>query len=120
MNTENGRAFEAKLAKSFRATGWHVEETPSSGDFGVDLIITKEDQRVAVQAKHHRKPVTGKAVDAVYGGKDYYVCQRAILIAPGGVTDLARVKADKIGVGIWGKQELAGLYQDAAGALAMK
>jgi hypothetical protein len=110
---EKGLAFEAELSRLFRAAGWEVEETPLSGDNGVDLIVRYRSRRYAIQAKDHRSRVGPGVVDAVYSGRDFHECDTAIIIAPGGVTDQARAKAAKLGVLIWGTTDIVRLHTAA-------
>lgn len=117
---EKGLAFEAELIRLFRAAGWQVEETPLSGDQGVDLIVRYSSRRYAIQAKDHQRKVGPDAVDAVYSGKACYECDAAILIAPGGVTDQARAKAAKLKVLLWVDTDLQRLRKAAQGALLTK
>ena len=46
--------FEDFIAKLFRAKGYDARKTSNSGDFGVDVITEKNDERVVVQAKRHK------------------------------------------------------------------
>lgn len=52
-----GTAFEEYLGSIFGDLGYAVDLTPASGDFGADLILSKDGNRIAVQAKQYAKPV---------------------------------------------------------------
>ena len=45
--------FEEYLAGLFRKQGFKVELTPSTSDYGADLVLMKDGQRIAVQAKRY-------------------------------------------------------------------
>ncbi|EOV2482606.1 restriction endonuclease [Enterococcus hirae] len=72
-----GEHFEQFLAAAFRLAGYGVEITKKSyvkahrkyvGDGGVDLILTKEKKRIAVQAKSNR--LNAKPTPTLIGRKD--------------------------------------------------
>jgi hypothetical protein len=46
-----GMEFEEYLAGLFRKQGFKVELTPCTGDYGADLLLIKDGNRIAVQAK---------------------------------------------------------------------
>ena len=53
----SGYEFEKEIAKLYKKLGYGVTVTPKSGDGGVDIILVKDSERIAVQCKHHAKPV---------------------------------------------------------------
>lgn len=63
----NGFEFENEIAKLYRKQGYDAQVTSKTGDGGVDIIITKGTQRIAVQCKHHAKPVGPNDVRALQG-----------------------------------------------------
>ena len=56
--------------------GWHVTATAATGDQGADIIASKAERRVIIQAKRYRGAVGNKAVQEVvrailfYGGTE--------------------------------------------------
>ena len=46
-----GRDFEIFIAEFFEKRGYEVELTPSSGDYGIDVIIKSEFSKVGIQTK---------------------------------------------------------------------
>jgi len=90
----DGHEFENYLAILFNNLGYYAELTPGSGDYGADLILTKDGVRIAVQAKRSSKKVTLRAVQEVIGAKRYYKCDEAWVVTNNFYTnsaiDLAR------------------------------
>jgi hypothetical protein len=43
----SGTEFEDYLAELFRSHGYQIETTPVTGDYGADLILDKDRQRIA-------------------------------------------------------------------------
>ncbi|MCY0900224.1 MAG: restriction endonuclease [Firmicutes bacterium] len=62
----SGVAFERRLAVLFQDRGYYVETTPTTGDYGADLILTNGSERIIVQAKRYSQTVGVKAVQEVY------------------------------------------------------
>ena len=58
----SGPEFERFMADLLRQKGYEVEETPLSGDQGVDLVLPDLDgKRVVIQLKRWTGPVGNKA-----------------------------------------------------------
>ncbi len=72
--------FEMFLAKVLSAHGYEVEQTGRSGDQGVDLIVTRNGRRVAVQAKGYSGSVGNAAVQEAYAGMAHYRCDACAVV----------------------------------------
>lgn len=83
-----GYAFELKTKKLFDFIDYQVEETPTSGDYGVDLIATdkKTKERIAVQCKDFSAEVGVGAIQEVVSGMAYYKCSKSVVVASKGFT----------------------------------
>lgn len=62
IDTMDGFLFEKYLGHLFRSQGYDVIVTKPSGDFGADLVIKKNGQKIVVQAKRYSSNVGIKAV----------------------------------------------------------
>ena len=89
LNNQKGIAFENHCMKILISRGWRVEETPKSGDQGIDLIASIEKYRLCIQCKDHKKPIGNKAVQEVSAGKKYWNGTHAILVSQSGYTKSA-------------------------------
>ena len=89
LNNQKGIAFENQCMKILISKGWRVEETPKSGDQGIDLIASIEKYRLCIQCKDHKKPIGNKAVQEVSAGKKYWNGTHAILVSQSGYTKSA-------------------------------
>lgn len=105
----SGLEFEEFLAGLFRAQGYAAELTPTSGDYGADLILSKEGQRIAVQAKRYVGSVGVQAVQEALSGQAYYQCHTAWVISTGVFTTNALELAEKSGVRMIGRSDLGNL-----------
>lgn len=90
----SGFDFERYLAELFRSQGYKVQLTPIN-DYGVDLVIVKNGERTAVQAKRYRhKPVRQEAVREAVAGMMRYKCTRSMVVTNSVFTKAARELAD--------------------------
>ena len=109
LDSLSGVEFEEFLAGLFRAQGYVAELTPSTGDYGADLILSKDGKRIAVQAKRYVGSVGVAAVQEALSGMAYYKCQAAWVIATGAFTSNALELAEKSGVKMIGRSEIGNL-----------
>ncbi|MBQ7466676.1 MAG: restriction endonuclease [Clostridia bacterium] len=72
--------FEEWVARLLRIAGYNAKATKRSGDYGVDVLAEKEDEKIAIQVKKFTKPVGIKAVQEVISGMDYYGCYEGWVI----------------------------------------
>jgi len=86
----SGTQFERFVGELYARLGYQCEFTPAGADQGVDLILSKDGQKIAVQAKQWKNPVGNAAVQAVIAGKCYYGCSRGIVITTSTFTKSAR------------------------------
>ena len=104
-----GMEFEEFLAGFFRAQGYAAELTPTSGDYGADLILSKDGRRIAVQAKRYMGSVGVQAVQEALSGQAYYQCHTAWVITTGAFTTNALELAQKSGVKMLGRSDIGNL-----------
>lgn len=94
----SGFDFEHHLQDVFENAGYEVERTPETGDYGVDFIVTINDERWAFQCKKMKAPANTHAVLEVYAGGRYHDCTRFCVASPSGFSYNARKCAAKLGV----------------------
>lgn len=102
----NGWQFEKKLAVLFQQMGYKVEFTPTGRDFGADLILQSNGQRIAVQAKRYSKNVGVRAVQEVVGAMRKYDCEGALVVTNSFFTQPAKELAEFNDVELWSRDEL--------------
>lgn len=110
----SGTEFEEFLAGLFRAQGYAAELTPLSGDYGADLILLKDGQRIAVQAKRYVGSVGVAAVQEALSGQAYYQCDTAWVVTTGAFTTNALELAKKSGVKLIGRSDIGNLMAQHA------
>jgi hypothetical protein len=107
-----GIPFENFLVEVFREWGYLVETTKTSGDQGVDLIVSKEDVRIAIQAKGYVSSTVGNsAVQEAHTGMTYYQCQQCAVITNSTFTAHARDLAARVGCILIDRTRIPGLIE---------
>jgi restriction system protein len=102
----DGILFERYLVSLFERLGYNVEHTPARGDYGADLIITKDNVRTAVQTKRHKHKVDGKAIQQVFTAQKMYRCTKAMVVTNSRYTAPARHLAKTNDVLLWDRDDL--------------
>lgn len=100
--------FEKFMAELFRADGFTVEETGYSGDFGADLILTKDDERTVVQVKRYApgSQVGVNDINQVIGARTYYRADSALVVTTSDFTNPAIALGRSAEVVLWNWQRL--------------
>src|SRR5215212_4205659 len=86
VRSMSGAEFEVFVADLFKALGHKAVVLGGAGDQGVDVIVNRRGERVAVQCKNHKKAEGNKPVQEVYAGARHRGCVEACVIAPAGYT----------------------------------
>ena len=102
----SGTDFENFMANVFDQKGYVVQTTPASGDQGVDLLVTIDDRKVAVQLKRYTAPVGNAAVQAAFAGMFHYKAKEAWVITTSSFTPGAKQLAKSTGVRLIDRREL--------------
>lgn len=95
--------FEDFIAQLFRNNGYEVQQTKYSGDYGVDAIIKKDNESIAVQVKRYASDnkVGVQDVNQVIGGRDFYKCNKARIITTSSFTNQVKKLSESTGVELW-------------------
>ncbi len=104
----SGVDFESFLSQLFIKLGYQTTITPASNDYGVDLIVTKNGETIAIQAKRYSEGnVVGiSAIQEAIGGMNFYKTDKAMVITTSSYTQNAQNLAKESGVIIWDRKEL--------------
>ena len=105
----DGVQYEQFCKKILEDAGWIVEDTPTSGDQGVDLIASIENLRVCIQCKCFTKPVGNKAVQEVAAGMIHWNGTHSVVVGKSGFTKSAQSLAKSTKVILTSDSELENL-----------
>ncbi len=109
----NPYEFEEWIARFLRIAGYNAKATKKSGDYGVDVIAEKENNRIAIQVKKFNKAVGIKAVQEVSAGMDYYnCCEGWVVTTAPYFTQAAKNLANIRNIKLYNKNDLAILLND--------
>lgn len=101
-----GTDLENAAIRLFREKGWSASATATTGDGGIDIVLRSGREEYWCQCKGYAKPVSVSAVREIAG-----VCSQssasAMLIVVNGLTQPARIEAEKYSVLVWDSRELA-------------
>jgi len=105
----SGKEFEYFLKWLFEEMEYAVELTKITADSGVDLVVSKNDEKVAVQAKRYSRNtrVPNAVILKTHGGKDVYGCSRSVVITTSFFTRHAIKDARKLGIELWDRDTLS-------------
>ncbi|WML46690.1 restriction endonuclease [Neobacillus sp. PS3-34] len=106
IDAMDGIQFEHYLKELYKSKGYAAEVTSASGDYGGDLLLSKEGRKVVVQAKRYSKDVGIKAVQEVVGAKAYYSADEAWVVSNSYFTKAAKELAKKSNVVLVDRDEL--------------
>jgi len=110
IDAMSGREFEEYLAAHFKQHGYKVKLTPESGDYGADLILEGNGERIAVQAKRHIDKVGNGAVQEVLGALGYYKAKRGVVVSNSHFTANARTLAEANNVELWDRDKIIDVF----------
>ncbi|MPR12648.1 restriction endonuclease [Microvirga tunisiensis] len=97
-NISTGQEYEIVCQEILENLGWAVNNTPTSGDQGADLIAEKEGCRLAIQCKFYSSSVGNKAVQEVVAATSFYVADFGVVVSNNTFTKSARQLAVSNGV----------------------
>ncbi|WP_306625901.1 restriction endonuclease [Bacillus toyonensis] len=86
----NGLQFEQYLSALYQSLGYHAEVTKGSGDFGADLVLKNDNEKIIVQAKRYKNKVGIRSVQEIVGAKKYYDAAHAWVVTNNYFTAPAR------------------------------
>jgi len=102
----SGTEFEDYVARVARTAGLPVIMTPLSGDWGVDLIVGRRPNRLAIQCKRVSRPVGPAAVQEVVAGAPMQDCTKTMVVTNHDFTPAAHRLAERHGCRLVAGREL--------------
>lgn len=91
----SGTDFEDYIARIARSCGAPVIMTSITGDWGVDLVVGRRPDRLAIQCKRLNRPVGAGAVQEVVAGAAMQDCTRTMVVTNNEFTPAARKLAER-------------------------
>lgn len=108
-----GKQFEEYLSELFSMMGYSSRVTQQAGDYGADIVLTKDNRRIVVQAKRYKKNVGIKAVQEIYGAINHYKAHEGWVVTNSRYTKAAESLAKSNSVKLYGREQLIELILKA-------
>ncbi|WP_302760034.1 restriction endonuclease [Christensenella hongkongensis] len=102
----SGYEFEEFVAGLFKKMGYATEVTKASGDQGIDVLAKKNETIIGIQAKCYSSTVGNSAIQEAVAGKNYYNCDKAMVITNSTFTSAAKELAKSNNVILWDRDIL--------------
>lgn len=102
----SGFEFENFISDLFKKMGYTTRVTKSSGDQGIDVLASKNDYIVAIQAKCYSGIVGNHAIMEAVAGMRYYKANKCMVITNSSFTKSAQELAKANEVELWDRQVL--------------
>ena len=105
--SSSGLKFEEFTVQLLLDNGFkNVKKTQGSGDYGIDVLASKEGITYAIQCKCYSDKVGNKAVQEAYSGKNFYNCMVAVVLTNNFFTNAAIETAKANNVLLWDREKL--------------
>ena len=106
IDSMDGLTFEKYLEALFQKLGYRVDRTQYVGDYGADLITSKDGVKTVIQAKRYKQKVGIKAVQEAVAAKGKYGCSEAMVVTNNFYTKAAIELAKANRVELWNRDHL--------------
>jgi HJR/Mrr/RecB family endonuclease len=106
IDSMTGFEFEDFLINLFTTLGYTVERSKRSHEQGLDFLLERYDERIACQVKRYNQAVGNKAIQEVNAARDYYHCQKALVVTNSNFTSSAIQLAERCNVELWDRKKL--------------
>jgi HJR/Mrr/RecB family endonuclease len=105
IDAMTGYEFEDFIVDLFTKLGYVVEKRKRSREQGLDLLLLKHGERIAVQVKRYKRPVGNRAVQQAHAACVYHNCRRAIVVTNSTFTTPAKQLAARfVNVELWDRE----------------
>lgn len=98
------REYEKLVSEHLAEKGYQVDLTPYSGDYGVDIFTKSDKEKIVVQVKMFgstTRKINRRMVMELHGAKDYFDCNKAMIVTDGDILPDAKEVADKLDIDIY-------------------
>jgi len=102
----DGNEFEHFVCTLFTKMNYRAEVTKKTGDQGLDVIAEKNGKKIGVQAKCYSNAVGNSAIQEAVAGKNYYNCDKIIVVTNNLFTNSAIELAKVNNVVLWDRNIL--------------
>jgi len=76
----SGPAFESLVCTLLKHQCYKIGNLHESNDYGVDMVASKDEERLAVQVQHSKEKIPRKAISDAMGGMKYFKCTKSMVV----------------------------------------
>ena len=98
--------YELDINNMFKRLGYEILDIPTSEYHGVDLILSKNNEKIVVQVKQYDDKITDFSVHEILTAKEYYKADKARIITNSSFSSNAVDLAVKNNVDLWDGKKL--------------
>lgn len=108
IDAMTGEEFEEYVAELLRFQGYKTRITPRSGDYGVDIVASKDGIKTAVQIKRYSRKLDQKPIREAVAGMAVrqYGCTKAMVVTNSTFTKAAEFLAKESGCELVDREKL--------------
>lgn len=107
IDNMSGFEFEEFCVILLRELGYNAQQTKKSGDFGADILLEKNNQKIIVQTKRYKQKISVSAVQEITAAQNYYHIYHAWIITNNYFTKAAQELAQANNIRLINRDELA-------------
>lgn len=112
LNDMSGLEFENYCCRMLAFLGYKdIKITPESGDQGVDIIASKDNDRYAFQCKRYSESLGNSPIQEVFAGARFYNANKCVVITNSTFTKGAIDLANATNVDLWDGRAMSFLYK---------
>lgn len=115
IDNMKGDIFEKFLLLHFKNLGYVGNLTPSTADYGADLVLEKDGRKIVVQAKRWKQTVGIEAIQQVAGAIKHYHADKGMVITNSFFTENAYSLANSNGIELWDRKKVIELMRESKG-----
>ncbi|MCJ7571237.1 MAG: restriction endonuclease [Candidatus Thermoplasmatota archaeon] len=106
IDSMSGHEFEDFVMDLLIKLRYRIVQQKRSHEQGLDLLLERHGERIACQVKRYKKPVGNKGVQQAIAAREFYRCQRALVVTNSHFTTPAKQLAERCNVELWDREVL--------------
>ncbi len=110
-----GPMFEELILEHFRELGYKGRMTPPTADYGADLVLENDQERIVTQIKRWNQKVGIEAVQQVVAAISHYSADRGMVVTNSFFTSNAKQLAKSNNIEMWDREKLIDFLSKARG-----
>ncbi|MDO9535550.1 MAG: restriction endonuclease [Bacillota bacterium] len=115
IDSMTGQMFEELILEHFRKLGYKGHMTPATADYGADLVLEKDEERLVAQIKRWKQKVGIEAVQQTVASINHYNANKGMVITNSYFTSNAEKLARSNNIELWNRDSLIDFLSKARG-----